>query len=73
MEHWKTRAEKSHVPLLQFVFEHATNSLRQEESEESYKPRAKMIEDLRKKDEEIQKLARENEIVKLALERVENE
>jgi hypothetical protein len=73
MEDWKARAEKSHVPLSQFVYEHATNSLRQEEGQESYRPRAEMIEDLHKKDEEIQKLTRENEIVKLALERVENE
>jgi len=73
MKNWKGKAEKSHVPLSKFVYEHVTNSLRQEEGEESYKPRAGLIEDLRKKDEEIQKLTRENEIVKLALERVENE
>jgi hypothetical protein len=73
MQDWKAKAEKSHVPLSQFVYEHATNSLRQEEGEESYTPRAQMIEDLRKRGEEIQKLTRENEIVKLALERVEGE
>lgn len=70
---WKNRAQKSHISISQFIFEHVTNSLRQEEGEEGYKPRAELIEELRKKDEEIQKLARENEIVKLALERVETE
>jgi hypothetical protein len=73
MQDWKVRAEKSHAPLSKFVYEHVTNSLRQEDGEESYKPRAQLIDDLRKKDEEIQRLSRENEIVKLALERVENE
>lgn len=70
---WKGRAKKSNVPLSQFVLEHVTNSLRQEEGEESYKPRAELIEELRKKDELIEKLTRENEITKLALERVETE
>jgi hypothetical protein len=73
MQDWKTRAEKSQVPLSRFVYEHVSNSLRQEDGEESYKQRAKLIEELRKRDEDIQKLSRENEIVKLALERVENE
>ncbi len=70
---WKVKAKKSGVSISQFVYEHVTNSLRQEEGEESYKPRAELIEDLRKKDEAIEKLNRENEIIKLALERVETE
>ncbi len=74
LDDWKGKAMKTHVPLSQFVYEHATNSIRREAGEEDYRsPRAQMIEDLRKKDEEIQRLTRENEIVKLALERVENE
>jgi hypothetical protein len=73
MQDWKGRAENAKVPLSKFVYEQVTNSLRQEDGEESYEPRVKLIEDLRKKDEQIQKLTRENEIVKLALERVENE
>jgi len=70
---WKGRAKKSNVPLSQFVLEHVTNSLRQEAGEESYKPRAELIEELRKKDEANEKLTRELEITKLALERVETE
>jgi hypothetical protein len=73
MADWKSRAKKSNVPLSQFVLEHVTNSLRQEEGKESYTPRAELIEELRKKDEAIEKLTRENEITKLALERVETE
>lgn len=70
---WKAKARKAHVSISKFVLEHVSNSLRQEEGEESYKPRVKMIEELRKKEEEIQKVTRQNEIVKLALEKVENE
>jgi hypothetical protein len=73
MQAWKVRARRGHMPLSKFIYEHVTDSLRQEVGEESYEPRIKLIGELRKKDEEIQKLARENEIVKLALERVENE
>jgi hypothetical protein len=73
MGDWKAKAKKSHVTLSKFIYEHATNSLRQEAGEERYEPRAKMIERLRKKDEEIQKLTREYEIVRLALDRVESE
>ena len=70
---WKAKAKKTNVSISQFILEHVTNSLRQEEGEEHYKPRAEMIEELLKKDETIEKLTRENEITKLALERVEGE
>jgi len=70
---WKAKAKKTNVSISQFILEHVTNSLRQEEGEESYKPRAEMIEELRKRDEIIEKLTRDNEIVRLALERVETE
>ena len=70
---WKVKAKKSGASVSRFVIEHVTNSLRQEEGEEGYKSRAELMQQIRDKDEQIQKLTRENEIVKLALERVENE
>ena len=73
VEDWKARAKKSNVSISEFIFEHVTNSLRQEEGEEGYKPRVELIEELRKKDDTIEKLTRDNEITKLALERVEGE
>ena len=73
VEDWKARAERSNVSISKFVIEHVTNSLRQEEGEEGFKSRAELIQQIRAKDESIEKLARENEIIKLALERVENE
>lgn len=73
LQDWKSMAKKSHVPLSKFVLEHVNNSLRQEEGEENYKPRAHLIKDLHQKDETIEKLTRENEITGLALERVESE
>jgi hypothetical protein len=73
VEYWKTRAKKGNVSISNFVSEHVANSLRQEEGEEDYKPRAALIQQLTEKDENIEKLTRDNEILKLALERVENE
>jgi len=73
VEDWKTKAKKGNVSISHFVIEHVANSLRQEEGEEDYKPRAALIQQLREKDESIEKLTRDNEILKLALERVENE
>jgi hypothetical protein len=70
---WKARAKKSKISISQFVYEHVTNSLRQEDEEENYKPRSELIEEIRKRDETIEKLTRENEITSLALERVESE
>jgi len=73
VDDWKARAKKGNVSISQFVSEHVSNSLRQEEGEEDYQPRAELLQQLREKDEHVEKLTRENEIFKLALERVENE
>ncbi len=70
---WKDRAKKSNVSISQFVLEHVGNSLSQEEGEESFRSRAQILQDLRSKDETIEKLGRENRVLNLALERVENE
>ena len=71
-QEWKANAKRSNVSLSQFVIEHVSNSLNQEAGEE-YKPRAKLIQQVREKSEQIEKLSRENEILKLALERVEGD
>ena len=73
VEDWKARAKKSNVSISQFILEHVTNSLRQEEGEEAYKPRAELIDEVRKKDEAFEELTRQHEITRLALERVEEE
>ena len=73
VEDWKARARKGGESISRFVIEHVTNSLMQEQGKEEYKSRADLIQQLRSKDESIEKLTRENEILKLALERVENE
>ena len=72
LEEWKSRARKANVPLSKFVLEHVNNSIGQEEDEE-YKPRSKLLEELKRKNDAIDKLSRENEITKLALERLETE
>ena len=73
LQEWKDRAKKSNIPLSQFVYEHVTNSLRQETGDETYQPRVELIEQLQEKDHVIEKLTRQNEITSLALERVETE
>jgi len=73
VDDWKAKAKKSSASISRFVIEHVTNSLRQEEGEEAYKSRAELMQQIHERDEQIEKLTRENEIVKLALERVENE
>src|SRR5438309_1364243 len=73
VEEWRARAKKSNVTLSDFVVEHVANSLRQEEGEEGYKARAELIQEIRAKEDSIQKFSRENEVLRLALERVENE
>jgi hypothetical protein len=73
VEDWKAKANKAKVSISQFVIEHVTNSVTQEEGEEAYKPRAELLQKLRDKDEQIEKLTRECEVLKLALERVESE
>jgi ribosomal protein L16 Arg81 hydroxylase len=73
VEDWKAKAKKSSASISRFVIEHVANSLRQEEGEEAYKSRAELLQQIHEKDEQIEKITRENEIVKLALERVENE
>ena len=70
---WKAKAKKASTSVSEFVFEHVSNSLRQEEGEEGYKARTELIHDLRGKDESIRKISRENEVLNLALERLENE
>jgi uncharacterized membrane protein len=70
---WKVRARKSKVSISHFVYEHVTNSLRQEDGEESFRSRAELIDELHLRDEALKKLTRENEVTNLALERVESE
>jgi uncharacterized membrane protein len=73
VRNWKARAKKSKISISQFVFEHVTNSLRQEDGEESFRSRAELIDELHLSDEALKKLTREKEITNLALERVESE
>ncbi len=43
VDDWKKRAKKGNVSISQFVIEHVANSLRQEEGEDDYKPRAALL------------------------------
>jgi hypothetical protein len=60
---WKKLAEKTKLPISKFVIEHVENSLAQEEKQ-GYPDRAKMIKQLKEKDEEITKLREDNRLLK---------
>jgi hypothetical protein len=51
-------AAKAHVPVSKFVVEKVKNSLRQEEVEADFKPRADLIRELEEKKEEMSRLAK---------------
>jgi len=58
-------ARKSKVTLSDFVLEHVSNSLLQEKGEESYKARADFIQQVRSKDEFIEKISGQNKILSI--------
>ncbi len=60
---WKRLAKKAKLPISRFVIEHVENSLAQEEKQ-GYPDRAKMIKQLKDKDEEIVKLKEDNRLLK---------
>ena len=60
---WKRLAKKAKLPISRFVIEHVENSLAQEEKQ-GYPDRAKMIKQLKEKDDEIAKLREDNRLLK---------
>ncbi len=70
---WKAKAKKTGVSTSDWVYEHVSNSLRQEAGDEGYKPRSELLQQLREKDEIIEKLTEDCRVTRLALENVERE
>ncbi|MEM2905849.1 MAG: hypothetical protein QW057_02075 [Candidatus Bathyarchaeia archaeon] len=65
MREWKGSAEKSGVSISKFVVEHVKNSLKQEEGEEGYAPRAELLKKLKEQEAEVAKLTEENRTLRL--------
>jgi hypothetical protein len=72
VKEWKTLAEKAGVSTSKFVQEHVENSLAQEK-EEQFIPRTKLIKQLKALEEENSKLRADNEMLRRAYERLDQE
>ena len=64
VEDWKRRAEKAGTSISKFVLERVEDSIRQEEGEEGYLSRLKLIARLRKADDELKKKRDENRLLR---------
>ena len=73
VEDWKHRAEKAGVSLSKFVIERVLDSIRRENGEEGYLSRFELIRRLRKAEDELEKLRRENRLLKRLVENLDRE
>jgi len=72
-EKWKNLAEKSGLSISKFVVEHVENSLRQEEDEDIYGSRTRLMKEIRGlKDENIE-LRKRNEMLERVIEKLDEE
>ena len=56
VKQWKEASGKADMTLSKFVIEHVNNSLQQEQNKEGYAPRAKLLEELKKIQDENKEL-----------------
>jgi len=70
---WKESADKQGISISKFVIEHVENSLRQEEGEESYTSRVKLLKELKELREENKELRKRNKIMDTVVDRLEEE
>ena len=73
VEDWKRRAGKAGVSLSKFVIERVEDSIRREEGEEGYLSRRDLIERLKRAEDELKSLTRENRLLKKLVENLDNE
>ena len=71
VEDWKRRAERAGVSLSKFVVERVLDSIRREDGEEGYLSRLELIRRLRKAEDELEKLRRENRLLKRLVENLD--
>jgi len=74
VEDWKRRAERAGVSLSKFVIERVLDSIRRENGEEEgYLSRLELIKRLRKTEDEVEKLRKENRLLKRLVENLDRE
>ena len=72
-EDWKRRAERAGVSLSRFVIERVEDSVKREEGEEGYLSRLDLIERLKRADEELERLRKDNELLRRLVDNLEKE
>lgn len=72
-EDWKSRAEKSGSSISKFVIDRVEDSLKNENGEESYLGRLKLIEKLSDQEEELKKLRKDKRFWKKLADNLDNE
>jgi predicted RNase H-like nuclease (RuvC/YqgF family) len=73
VKRWKELAKKQGTSISKFVIEHVESSLRQQDYESGFIPRAELMKRLRELEEENASLKKENRMLKLALEKLDDE
>ncbi|VVB59929.1 Uncharacterised protein [uncultured archaeon] len=73
LEKWKSLSEKAVTPLSKFVVEHVENSLQQEENKEGYRSRSKLLDDIRRIQEENKELNKRVKYFEILVSRLEEE
>lgn len=71
-QEWKRLSDNANLSISKFVIEHVENSLKQEEKK-IYASRAKLLKQLKEKDEEIAKLKQEIRLLKMLTENLDKE
>ena len=72
-DNWKSEAQKSGNSISKFVIDRVEDSLRREYGEENYLNRLELIKKLDKTEEEINKLRKENRLLKQLVDNLDNE
>ena len=73
VEDWKRKADKAGTSISKFVIDRVEDSVRREEGEESYLSRLEIIGRLRKAEEELKNLRKENRLLKKLVDNLDNE
>lgn len=73
LEDWKKRARAAKTSLSKFIIERVEDSIRKEEDEEGYLSRLELIRRLKKAEDELKELIKENRMLRKLVENQEKE
>jgi len=73
LEDWKKRSQAARVSLSKFVIDRVEDSIRKDEGEEGYLSRLELVKRLKKAEDELKELTKENRLFKKLVENQETE